>query len=99
MAVTREDLLRIFLDEEPTARSPYGLYGHPPMWKVAERDGVVLFARPCRTMVRIDWSWREVDGVCWQTRRGETWLDQAREGTFEIFLEAVGEFRVEKAAA
>lgn len=85
--MTREELLAIFIDTEPTARSPYGLYDYPPMWKVAEKDGMELFARPGATMTRVNFAYAEVPGVHWQARQGEKWHDQGRQGTFETFFE------------
>lgn len=85
--MTREELLALFTDTDPTARSPYGLYGYPAMWRVAEKDGVELFARPGATMERVNFAYVEVPGVHWQARQGERWLDQGRQGSFETFFE------------
>ncbi|MCE6958797.1 hypothetical protein LAZ40_07010 [Cereibacter sphaeroides] len=91
--MTRDELIGIFLEKEPSARSPYGLYGYPPMWLVATVGDEALFARPGRTMVRIGHAWTEIDGVHWQARRGETWLDQGCQSTFEDFLAHAAEWQ------
>ena len=92
----REDVLRVFLEEEPSARSPYGLYGFPPMWRVATIGDAELFARPGRTMIRDSAGrWIEADGVHWQLREGSAWTGQGYQGTVEQFLEALRAWRTE----
>jgi hypothetical protein len=84
---SREELLAIFLEQKPSARSPYGLYGFPAMWKVFERaDGLELFCRPQQIAVQISHEWTEVPGVSWQWQRNGKWLDQGRGATYEDFL-------------
>jgi hypothetical protein len=85
-ALDREGLLAIFIDEEPTARSPYGLYDYPPMWAVAIRGEETLFARPGRTMTRVNFQYVEVDGVHWQVQRDGRWMDQGRSAEVDYFL-------------
>ena len=91
--LTLEGLLAIFLDTEPTARSPYGLYGHPPMWPVATRGAETLFARPGRTMTRVNFQYVEVDGVHWQPQRDGRWTDQGRSAEAEYFLSWLAAWR------
>lgn len=92
--LTEEDLLKIFVTTEPSARSPYGLYGYPPMWEVLKlSDNLTLFARPCRTMARLypEDPYREVDGVQYQFRLGDRWLDQGVSVTYKRFLDTYQE--------
>lgn len=95
----REGLLAIFIDEEPTARSPYGLYGYPPMWAIATRGEETLFARPGRTMTRVNFQYVEVEGVHWQVRRGETWVGQGYQGETDYFLNHIETWRTAPAPA
>lgn len=85
-AVSKEDLLKIFIDTDPTARSPYALYGNPPMWPVAEEDDKVLMARRTRTLNRVNFAFEEVDGVSWQWHQDGVWLDQGRQADYDHFL-------------
>lgn len=85
-SLDREGLLAIFLDTEPTARSPYGLYDYPPMWPVAFRGEETLFARPGRTMNRVNYQYVEVEGVHWQLRRGDAWVGQGYQAETAYFL-------------
>lgn len=89
----KEHTLAIWLETEPGARSPYQLYGRPPMWETAFEDGLTLFTRPAKTMVRsreasMYGQYVEVDGITWQWRRNENeaWVDQAYNGDFEAFV-------------
>jgi hypothetical protein len=82
----REGLLAIFIDEEPTACSPYGLYDYPPMWPVLTRGEETLFARPGRTMTRVNFQYVEVEGVHWQVQRDGRWTDQGRSAEVDYFL-------------
>ncbi|MCA9772648.1 MAG: hypothetical protein KC466_09600 [Myxococcales bacterium] len=91
--LTPEGLLAIFLDTEPTARSPYGLYGYPPMWPVATRGAETLFARPGRTMTRVNFQYLEVEGVHWQAQRDGRWIDQGRSAPTEPFLNWLADWR------
>ena len=97
--LTLEGLLTIFLDTEPTARSPYGLYGYPPMWPVATRGNETLFARPGRTMTRVNFQYVEVDGVHWQVQRDGRWTDQGRSAPTEYFLNWLTDWRAAPAMA
>jgi len=84
---SKEELLALWMETEPTARSPYGLYGYPPMWKAFDlEDGLVLFCRPSRIQTKIHQQWHEVDGVSWQWRRDGKWVDQAHAADFDHFL-------------
>jgi len=89
----REGLLAIFLDEGPTARSPYGLYDYPPMWAVATRGEETLFARPGRTMTRVNFQYVEVEGVHWQVQRGGVWVGQGYQAETAYFLDHVETWR------
>lgn len=95
----KEGLLAIFLDSAPTARSPYGLYGHPPMWPVATRGAETLFARPGRTMKRVNFQYLEVDGVHWQVQRDGRWVDQGLSAPTEYFLSWLADWRAAPAVA
>lgn len=85
----REGLLAIFIDEAPSARSPYGLYDYPPMWAVATRGEETLFARPGRTMTRVSFQYVEVEGVHWQVQRGGAWVGQGYQAETGTFLDHV----------
>lgn len=97
--LTLEGLLAIFLDTEPTARSPYGLYGYPPMWPVATRGAETLFARPGRTMTRVNFQYVEVDGIHWQVQRDGRWTDQGRSAEMDFFLGWLADWRAAPARA
>lgn len=94
----REGLLAIFMDEKPTARSPYGLYDYPPMWAVAHRGDETLFARLGRTMTRVNFAYQEVEGVHWQVRRGDAWVGQGYQADTAYFLAHVETWRRETPA-
>lgn len=81
-----ECVLKIFLEHDPAARSPYGLYGHPPMWRILSIGDREILARPGRTMVRVHHAWKEVDGVHWQERRDGHWVGQGMSGSMATFL-------------
>lgn len=89
----REGLLAIFLDTEPTAQSPYGIYGYPAMWPVATRGPDTLFARPGRTMNRVNFQYVEVEGVHWQVQRDGRWTDQGRSAEVDYFLNWLADWR------
>lgn len=91
--LTLEGLLAIFIDEEPTARSPYGIYGYPAMWPVATRGPETLFARPGRTMTRVNFQYVEVEGVHWQLQRDGRWTDQGRSAEVDYFLNWLADWR------
>jgi len=94
-----EGLLAIFIYEEPTARSPYGLYDYPPMWAVATRGDETLFARPGRTMTRVNFQYVEVEGVHWQVQRGGVWVGQGYQAETAYFLDHVENWRNAPVAA
>ena len=89
--MTKEDLLKIWFDSEPTARSPYGLYGYPPMWATFDADGKVCFTCPGKTQERAfpGMPYREVDGVHYQWQENGRWIGQGYQATFDDFLENV----------
>jgi hypothetical protein len=89
----REGLLGIFLDTDPTARSPYGIYDYPPMWPVITRGDETLFARPGRTMTRVNFQYVEVEGVHWQVQRDGRWTDQGRSAEVDYFLSWLADWR------
>lgn len=86
--MTREGILEIFM-REPDARSPYGLYGYPPMWRIGNRGDVQVMARPGRTQTKVNHTWTEVDGIHWQEMRGGEWVGQGMQATWEYFLEKI----------
>lgn len=83
----KERFLELVMDSEPTAKSPYSLYGKPPMWAMATDGATTLFVRPALTQERVGHQWAEVQGVAWQLRRNDTgaWIDQAHSGSFDVF--------------
>ncbi|MTH94851.1 hypothetical protein [Roseibium sp. RKSG952] len=84
---SKEDLHKLWLEEEPTAKSPYGLYGYPPMWRTLERtDGMSLFSRPAKVPVRINHQWEEVDGVSYQWQKDGEWWGQGHSAEFDTFF-------------
>ncbi len=86
-----EELLTIWMDKEPTARSPSGIYGYPPMWSTFKGSGgFELFTRPVKTQTRDRMqNWVEVDGVQWQWNKDGKWYDQGYSGTFENFFNLI----------
>lgn len=88
--MTKEDVLFIFTNKKPSAKSPYGLYGYPNMWLVASKNGVDVLARPGKTMIKNFYNgWEEVEGVHWQFMQNSTWIGQGYQGTFESLLEVI----------
>lgn len=85
--MTREELLKIWFETDPTARSPYGLYEYPPMWKTMTKSDAVLFTRPGKVMVRPHRyaPYKEVDGIHYQWQRDGKWVGQGYQTTFEDF--------------
>jgi hypothetical protein len=85
--MNREELLKLWFDTKPTARSPYGLYGHPAMWETFRESELVLFSRPGKTMTRPSpfAPYEEVDGVHYQWQRDGQWVGQGCQCTFEWF--------------
>lgn len=92
---THEELLELWLDTEPSAQSPYGLYGYPAMWKTMEAPGgFVLFTRPSTTQVRgPGMQWQEVKAVSWQWQKDGKWFDQASVAQFDSFFKFIDEVR------
>jgi hypothetical protein len=83
----QEQLLTVWLDTDPSARSLYKLYGCPPMWKTIEfPDGLILFSRPSRVMKR---DHTEVDGVSYQFQLDGEWIGQGSVCEFKYFEEIV----------
>lgn len=81
-----EQLLQLWFETNPTAKSPYKLYGNPPMWKTMERNGLILFTRPTRTMIfKVGDGWEEVDGVAYQFQKGGKWVGQGYSTSFRAF--------------
>ena len=83
----KERFLELVMDSEPTAKSPYSLYGNPPMWPMATDGDTTLFVRPALTQERVGHQWVEVQGVAWQLRRNDTkaWIGQGYSGSFDVF--------------
>lgn len=85
--MNKEELLKIWFETKPTARSPYKAYGNPPMWKTAVRDGMVLFTRPGKVMARPHRfaPYEEVDGIHYQWQQDGRWVGQGIQTTFDDF--------------
>ena len=86
--MNKESLLKIWLESSPTARSPYALYGNPPMWETLTDGDLVLFTRPGKTMERPESSimpYREVNGVHYQWQLNGKWFEQGYQCSFEYF--------------
>lgn len=83
----KEELLKIWLESEPTARSPYKIEGCPPMWETVQIEDKVLFTRPARTMTRPFplAPYVEVDGISYQFQKDGEWIGQGGSTTFEAF--------------
>lgn len=86
----KETVLGLALERKPDIRSPYKLYGEPPMWDLLkERDGRTMAVRPARTQVKVNFVWQEVEGVTIGWHRDGKWTeDQHRNMTWEHFAEA-----------
>ena len=97
--IDQEFLLRIFLEEAPSARSPYAIYGHPPMWLIARRGSESLLARPGRVMDRVNFQYVEVDGVHWQVQRNGIWTGQGYQAPIDSFLNHLRDWRDTPVAA
>ena len=87
-ARTKEEILGIFLETSPQLRSPYGLYGYPPIWLIGEANGYSLYARPAKTQaINSLLQIVEVDGIVYQHHNDEKWVGQSCStslGNFEI---------------
>jgi hypothetical protein len=84
---TQEELLRLWFDSAPTHRSPYGLYGYPPMWETLRHGDLVLYTRPAKTQDRPApfMPYVEVDGLQYQWQRNGFWVGQGCSTTFDYF--------------
>lgn len=74
---SKELLLKLWFENEPTARSNYALYDYPPMWKTVslEPEGLVLFTRPGKIQTRsLTGEWKEEDGVRYQIQKDGEWV-------------------------
>lgn len=81
--MTKEELLAVFTDTDPTQKSPYAIDDNKPMWPVLEQNGRTLYARPARTVER---GRGEIDGVGYQWHDGAHWSGQGYKASFEYFL-------------
>jgi hypothetical protein len=76
-ALPRNGLESVFFLTDPTVRSPYALYGNPPMWKVLEfNNDVVMYARPIKDN-NTDFSF--------QFKKGDKWIGQGIQMSFEDY--------------
>lgn len=93
---SKEELLRLWFDNAPTVRSPYQLYGCPPMWETLRYGDLVLFTGPGKTQIRPApfMPYQTVDGVSYQWQRNGGWVGQGCSDTFEHF-EANGASQIE----
>jgi hypothetical protein len=84
--MNKSELLRLWSETEPTARSCSFADGEPPMWLTYYEDDYALFTRPSKVSVRDEGgALVEVDGVQYSWRRDLTWLTQLTSVTFEEF--------------
>jgi hypothetical protein len=84
--MNKESLLQIWFDNEPTAKSPYGLYGYPAMWETMKNGEFTLFSRPGKTSERgFGGGYVEVDGIHYQWQKNGQWIGQGRQTTFAQF--------------
>jgi hypothetical protein len=85
----KEEILQLWFDNAPTFRSPYNLYGNPPMWETLRLGSLVLFTRASKTQVRPApfMPYQEVDGIHYQWQRNGCWVGQGCSSTFEDFEE------------
>lgn len=76
-ALTKEQLLSVWMDNEPTAKSPYGLYGNPPMWETLEfNKDLVMYSRPIPS---------DQSAFVVQFKRGDAWIGQGVQFDFDNF--------------
>jgi hypothetical protein len=89
--MTIDDIQKVFFDTEPDIQSPYGLYGHPPMWNLLEFNGITIAIRPSLTSEKIGFVWREVQGICWGFHEDGEWKRdiQHTSSTIQSFLDTV----------
>lgn len=88
LGASQEALLTIWMEEDPSARSPYQLYGCPPMWKTIDLgNGLELYTRPAKTSVRLQpyEQYTMVDGISCQFMLNGKWVGQGYSYTFELF--------------
>lgn len=83
----RENLLEIWLETDPSERSPYKLYGNPPMWKTIEfPDGLILYSRPSKVITSTH---EKVDGISYQFQLDGQWIGQGSQCGFTYFEENI----------
>jgi hypothetical protein len=63
------------------------------MWAIATRGDETLFARPGRTLTRVNFQYVEVEGVHWQLRRGDAWVGQGYQAETTDFLKHLEAWR------
>lgn len=89
----REDIHAVVLEREPDMRSPYGLYGSPPMWSLLDSpvDGRTLAIRPTTVQERRGHTFQEISGICWGWHRDGAWAkyEQHHSASYEHFIERV----------
>ena len=72
----KEELLKIWMDTDPSARSPYQLYGCPPMWKTIELpDGLALFTRMSKQIAKPN-TQDLTSGISYQFQLDGEWIGQ-----------------------
>lgn len=85
---SKDALITLWADEEPSAKSPYQLYGCPPMWRTIDLgNGLELYTHPVKTSVRLQpfAPYTTVDGVSCQFMLNGKWVGQGYSYTFESF--------------
>lgn len=87
----KEHILAIILEHDPDLRSPYKLYGCPPMWDLFEKDGLTTSIRPATAQSRVDFQIVEEPGIAWGRHKGGEWLagEQHSSATFDWFITRV----------
>jgi hypothetical protein len=85
--LTHEQLLALWMDTKPTARSLYKINGCPPMWETLKDGDFTLFTHPGSTSVKDNpcSQWRKVPGVHYQWQRDGKWVGQGCSTTFAEF--------------
>lgn len=58
----QEKILTIEFERSPTHKSQYGITGYAPMWEVGRHNGIIYLVNHCRTMVKNDFGYMEVNG-------------------------------------
>lgn len=88
---TVEAILETITTENPDIKSPYGLYGYPPMWNLLTHEGRTMAVRPSKAQDRVGHQYVEKDGFSWGWHVDGAWQpgDQHMVSTREHLAEGL----------